>query len=184
MPAPEPYWVFIERFEAAGLPYCITGSVAATIYGEMRFTADVDIVARLETSDLPQLALAFPDADFYLPPEEVLLFEIQREQRGMFNVIDQRSMFKGNVFLAGSDPLQGWALTHRRRLPFGAAGEAWVAPPEYVILRKMEYFREGEQAKHIKDIRLILACTAVDAAFLQAQVERLGLQDQWRLCTA
>jgi hypothetical protein len=182
MPAPEPYWVFIERFEAAGLPYCITGSVAATIYGEMRFTADIDLVTMLAAGDLPKLAEAFPEADFYLPPEETLLLEINRSQRGMFNVIDQDSMFKADVFLAGSDPLQHWALEHRRRLRLGSAGEASFAPPEYVIVRKLEYFREGQQAKHIADIRMIMACTEIDPDFLQAQVQRLGLQEQWRLC--
>ena len=182
MPAPEPYWVFIERLEASGLPYCITGSVAATIYGQMRFTAVIDVVTMLGARDLPKLTRAFPEADFYLPPEETLLLEIHRAQRGMFNVIDQASMFKADVFLAGSDPLQHWALEHRRRLWLGPAGEASFAPPEYVILRKLEYYREGEQAKHIADIRPILACTEVEDGFLEAQVERLGLQKQWRLC--
>ena len=182
MPAREPYWVFIERLEAVGLPYCITGSVAAAIYGEMRFTADIDVVTMLGAGDLPRLAKAFPEADFYLPPEEMILFEIGRAQRGMFNVIDQDSMFKADVFLAGTDPLQHWALEHRRRLRLGPAGEASVAPPEYVILRKLEYFREGEQEKHLSDIRMILACTEVDNDFLQTHVRRLGLGAQWNLC--
>jgi hypothetical protein len=182
MPAPEPYWVFIERLEATGLPYCITGSVAATVYGEMRFTADIDVVTMLGAGDLDKLALAFPAADFYLPPAETLLFEINRTQRGMFTVIDQASMFKADVFLAGSDPLQHWALANLRRLRLGPTGEASFAPPEYVILRKLEYFWEGEQGKHISDIRLILACTEVDGNFLAAQVQRLGLAEQWRLC--
>jgi hypothetical protein len=182
MPGREPYWAFIERFEAAGLPYCITGSVAATVYGEMRFTADIDVVTMLGAGDLAKLSAAFPEADFYLPPAEMLLLEINRAQRGAFNVIDQASMFKADIFLAGSDPLQHWALENRRRLRVGPAGEASFAPPEYVILRKLEYFREGEQAKHIQDIRLMLACTEVDADFLQAQVQRLGLQEQWNLC--
>jgi hypothetical protein len=32
-----------------------------------------------------------------------------------------------------------------------------IAPPEYVILRKLEYFREGGSDKHLRDIRAMLA---------------------------
>ncbi len=32
----------------------------------------------------------------------------------------------------------------------------WIAPPEYVILRKLEYYREGGSQKHLDDIIGIL----------------------------
>jgi hypothetical protein len=32
-----------------------------------------------------------------------------------------------------------------------------LAPPEYVILRKLEYAREGRAEKHLRDIRALLA---------------------------
>ena len=35
--------------------------------------------------------------------------------------------------------------------------EFWLAPVEYVILRKLEYYREGCSEKHLRDIFDILA---------------------------
>jgi len=32
----------------------------------------------------------------------------------------------------------------------------WVAPPEYVILRKLEYFREGKSEKHLRILPVYL----------------------------
>jgi hypothetical protein len=32
-----------------------------------------------------------------------------------------------------------------------------VAPPEYVIVHKLEFFREGGSDKHLRDIRTMLA---------------------------
>lgn len=61
-------------------------------------------------------------------------------------------------------------------------GGAWVAPPEYVILRKLEYLREGAQDKHVRDIRFMLAASEVDLAFVEVEVNRLGLMQQWRRC--
>ena len=51
-----------------------------------------------------------------------------------------------------------------------------------MILRKLEYFREGGRDKHLRDIRFMLACTEVDRAFLDVQIARLGLREQWDEC--
>lgn len=69
-------------------------------------------------------------------------------------------------------------MIHRRRASYGDE-EIWLAPPEYVVLRKLEFFREGESDKHIHDIRYMLAVTPLDRAFLEQNIERLGLQPQW-----
>jgi hypothetical protein len=61
---------------------------------------------------------------------------------------------------------------------------AWIAPPEYVILRKLQYFREGGSDKHLRDVRYMVAATPLDREFLESQVARLGLESEWRLCQA
>ncbi len=56
----------------------------------------------------------------------------------------------------------------------------WVAPPEYVIVRKLEFYREGA-AKHLADVRGVLEVSgeSIDTASIDEWVERLGLEDQW-----
>jgi hypothetical protein len=181
MPAPSPVAPFIEPLERLGLPYCITGSVAASVYGEPRLTADIDVVLLLKSEDIAALRSAFPESAYYVPPDETLRLEAGRSSRGMFNLIHHASQFKADIYLAARDPLHAWALEHRRRISLEGGG-AWIAPPEYVILRKLEYLREGGQDKHVRDIHFILAATAVDREFLEAEVARLGLHAQWRQC--
>lgn len=181
MPAPSPLAPFLEPLEQLGLPYCITGSVAASVYGEPRLTADIDVVLLLGVSDLATLRAAFPEAAYYVPPEETLLLELARDTRGMFNLIHHASQFKADIYLAARDPMHAWALKERRRIALGEGG-AWIAPPEYVILRKLEYLREGGQDKHVRDIRFVLAASTVDRGFIESHVARLGLQAQWERC--
>lgn len=181
MPAPSPLAPFLEPLERLGLPYCVTGSVAASVYGEPRLTADVDIVLVLAAKDIAALRSAFPDTAYYVPPDETLRLELARDTRGMFNLIHHDSQFKADIYLAARDPLHAWALAHRRRIELGDGG-AWIAPPEYVILRKLEYLREGGQDKHVRDIRFVLAASTVDREFVEGEVARLGLSDQWRRC--
>ena len=181
MPAPSPLAPFLEPLERLGLPYCITGSVAASVYGEPRLTADIDVVLLLNIRDIAALRAAFPEAAYYVPPDETLRLELARDTRGTFNLIHHASQFKADIYLAARDPLHAWALEHRRRISLGESG-AWIAPPEYVILRKLEYLREGAQDKHVRDIRFILTASAIDRAFVESEVARLGLQTQWRQC--
>ena len=68
----------------------------------------------------------------------------------MFNLIRHRSQFKADLYLTSRDPLHTWALEHRRRIDLVGSG-AWIAPPEYVILRKLEFLREGGSDKHPQD---------------------------------
>jgi hypothetical protein len=178
--ASDPLGVFLAPLERLGLPYCITGSVAASIYGEPRLTADIDVVMLIGGADIAALEQVFPESDYYVPPRETLRSQLSRSVRGMFNVIHHASQLKADVYIAGRDRLHEWALAHRRRVPLDA-GAAWIAPPEYVILRKLEFYRESEQDKHLRDVRFMLAASAVDRAFIAAEATRMGLTEQWRL---
>lgn len=180
MPAPDLFAPFLEPLERLALPYCITGSVAASVYGEPRLTADIDVVLLLRLQDIAALCSAFSDSDYYVPPEETLREAVAQSTRGMFNLIHHKSQFKADVYIAARDPLHAWALEHRRRIDLAGSG-AWIAPPEYVILRKLEFLREGGSDKHLRDIRFILAATPVDRAFIEREVARLGVLAQWGL---
>ena len=66
-------------------------------------------------------------------------------------------------------------------LVFGSEDlEIAVAPPEYVVLRNPEYYREGRSAKHPLDIRAIREVTGVDEAALAPWLERMGLGALWQ----
>jgi hypothetical protein len=97
----------------------------------------------------------------------------------MFNLIHHASQFKADIYVAAGDPLHDWALEHRRRIDIFGTG-AWIAPPEYVILRKLQFYREGGSDKHLRDIRFILAQTLIDREFVEMEVARRGLQETWR----
>jgi hypothetical protein len=47
-------------------------------------------------------------------------------------------------------------------------------------LRLLEFFREGEQDKHLRDVRFMLAATPIDRTFVAAEAARLGLTSQWQ----
>jgi hypothetical protein len=172
--------LFVAPLERLGVRYLVTGSVAATLYGEPRATHDIDLVANLSAEDGERLTAAFPAASFYTPPAEVIALEAAREGRGHFNVIHSESGLKADFYLAGRDPLHAWAFRHARE--YSIAGlRVRLAPAEYVILRKLEFYREGGSEKHLRDIRSMLALSpeALDRRDLADWIHRLGLERQW-----
>jgi hypothetical protein len=184
VPEPSPFAPFIVRLEQLAIPYMVTGSTAGILYGEPRMTHDIDIVIALTMPDVARFVDAFPLDEFYCPPEDVLAIEVRRGQRGHCNLIDHATGFKADVYIA-FDELHRWALARRRKLTVDGV-VLHVAPPEYVIVRKLEYYREGQSEKHVRDIRSILAVSGpdLDRAFIEARVEALGLRNEWHHVSA
>ncbi|HEY2083594.1 MAG TPA: hypothetical protein VGI88_12495 [Verrucomicrobiae bacterium] len=180
MPEGELYLLFVRRFNQAGIRYVIAGSVAAIFYGEPRLTNDVDMVVFLNETDIRRLPEIFPPSDFYLPPLEVVSAEVARE-RGQFNIIHMDTTFKADIYSTGRDEFNGWAFRNRHPIQF--QGETLVlAPPEYVIVRKLEFFREGGSEKHLRDIRGILNVSgeSINRDDLNFWIQRQSVEEQWK----
>jgi len=179
------FHVFTERLRSAGIDYMVTGSVAVMVYGEPRFTHDIDLVIELKRKDVPSLKAAFTEEEFYTPPVEVITVEILRSARGHFNVIHYPSGFKADFYPAGQDAFMRWGLQHATEYEVNGTPMR-VAPPEYVITRKLEFFREGQSQKHLIDIAGMLSYSAnlIDKDNLSSFVNKFGLEHEWRQALA
>jgi hypothetical protein len=173
--------LFVRPLNHLGVRYLVSGSVAAILYGEPRLTHDVDFIVFLRGAEIARLGEAFPSPAFCIPPAEVIAAEVAREQKGHFHVIHADTGFKADVYTAGRDEFHGWAFRNARRLDY--RGEPFVvAPPEYVIVRKLEYFREGGSEKHRRDIRAMLAVSGdqLDRAILEDWIRQRGVEAEWQ----
>lgn len=181
MALPKTVALIADRLNQTGLIWMATGSIAAMTYGDYRATSDVDVILVLAPSNVAKINTAFPLNEFYCPPMDVMALEAAREQRGHFNLIHHETGFKADIYLAGTDRLTQWALAHRQRIPFEES-IVWVAPPEYVIIGKLEFFREGGSEKHLRDIRGMLKETEIDRVFLEKEIAVRGLSEVWQKC--
>lgn len=112
-----------------------------------------------------------------------MIVEARRRQRGHFNLIHHDTGHKADIYLFGEDPLHAWGFANRRRTEVDENRSLWVAPPEYVILRKLQYFKEGRSEKHIGDIRGMLEVSgeAIDRNILAHWIPELGLKSEWAI---
>jgi hypothetical protein len=158
----------------------VTGGVAAVIYGDPRFTRDIDVILKLERADVVRLAAAFDAKEFYVPPVEAMTREASRARYGHFNIIHRASALRADVYLLDKTPLHEWGFGRRRTLELESTRVS-VAPPEYVIVRKLEYFKSSGSERHLRDIAMMLQLSGdlIDMDEIGAWVGRLDLTPQW-----
>jgi len=180
MPEPNLFQIFTSRMNKLGLRYMVTGAVASIIYSGPRLTHDIDLVVELGPEKAEEIPKVFSPKEFYCPPIENIRQEALRSVRGHFNIIHHETGFKADVYIAGQDELHHWALQHRRQLEI-EGDTIWLAPPEYVILRKLEYYREGKSEKHLVDIAGMIEVSSDQIGFgeLERKTEEYGLEEEW-----
>jgi hypothetical protein len=167
--------VFLVPITHCGIEYMVTGSVASTLYGEPRLTHDIDLVLVLKLPDIEKFLSCFPSSDYYCPPPEVIRIELQR------NLIHHNSGYKADCYPFTGNPLHAWALKHKREIPVRPDLVISTAPPEYVIIRKLQFFREGGSEKHLHDIRKMISALKLelDREILHKWIDRLSLEKEW-----
>ena len=180
MPEPKLYQIFVSDFNRLGIRYMVTGAAASIVYGEPRLTNDIDVVIDLASAEVEPFLNSFPLEQFYCPPSEVILVEIARSQRGHFNLIHHKTGFKADIYTVGRDKLNRWGLDNRKLIEIEGT-EFWMAPVEYVILRKLEYYREGQSEKHLKDIAGMLSVSPDKINFteLDEKIKQQMLEKEW-----
>jgi hypothetical protein len=182
MQQPDLFRTLASRFSAAQLRYMITGAAASIVYGEPRLTLDLDVVVEISAKDIDKIIESFPADEFYCPPLEIIKAEAKRARKGHFNIIHHKTGFRADIYLVGNDKLHRWAM--ERRQPIDLSGEVfWLAPIEYVILRKLEYYREGGSEKHLNDISgmATISRDQIDFGLLEDKIKEYGLEREWKL---
>jgi len=170
----------LAALEDAGIAYMVTGSVGAMLYGEPRMTNDMDVVVDPTAAQALLLAQNFSgDNDFYFPPVEVVLEEV--ECRGQFNILHVGSGSKVDLIVRKDTEFARTEFARRHPVAFSPERDSTSATPEDIILSKLLYYRMSPSQKHIADIRGILAVSAeeLDRLYLQEWIGRLGLADAW-----
>jgi hypothetical protein len=169
----------VRAFEALRVPYFLGGSMASSVHGIYRATADADFVAALR----PEHAEPFVEIlrpDFYA---EVEVIRIAISSYRSFNIIHLDTMLKVDVFAARRDPFHLMQMRRRLLQPITPDGLTtfFVASPEDTILAKLQWYRDGGGAsdRQWNDVLGVLKVQgpALDRAYLAEWARELGLSD-------
>jgi hypothetical protein len=167
----------IGLFEKKNIEYFLVGSLASMYYGRPRFTNDIDLVVEIKSDQIQDFFLLFQQESYYCPPIEILHDEVIR--RGSFNLIHHSSGIKIDIVLRKNTEFSASEFKRKKQIEIIPHFKVHIATPEDVIIKKLDYYREGGSEKHLTDVREILAGTQVDKTYIEFWVQKLGLQTQW-----
>ena len=163
----------VERLEAAGIPYMLTGSLALAVWARPRMTRDVDIVIEADERAVQRLVAAFA-VDSYASPDAAAEAV---KARTMFNVIHIRSLLKADFILRTEEPYERTKFARRRVVDLEGISLA-VISPEDLILSKLHWARDSASTRQAEDVRLLLReVPALDETYLRHWAATLDLVD-------
>jgi len=168
----------VEALGQLGVPYHIGGSVASSIYGILRATIDVDLVADLRLEQVRPLVKQL-EAAYYID-EDMILDAIRH--RSSFAVIHLDTMLKVDVFIPKSRLFDQEELRRVQQKVLAEGTRPFnVASPEGTILNKLEWYRMGGEVsdRQWNDILGVLKVqgTHLDMAYLQRWAASLNVTD-------
>jgi hypothetical protein len=166
----------ITALEDAGIPYMLTGSMAAAWHGAGRATLDIDLVIDPSAERLRALVGSLARPGLYCSAaaaSEAL------EGGTMFNVVDVATGWKADLIIRKRRPFSETEFSRRSAVDFDGL-PLWVASVEDVILSKLEWARLGGSARQLEDVAsLVRAAASLDVAYLERWIGELSLHAEW-----
>lgn len=169
----------VQCFEKLNIPYFLTGAIASIAYGEPRLTNDIDVVADIKGKDISWFKECFPEEEFYLDKDSM---KDAIRRCGHFNIIHPSSGLKVDIFISKDDTFDRNRFSRVKKIRPTEDTEANFASIEDVIIKKMEYYREGRSEKHLRDITGMIKISGdqIDYEYITGWADKLDLQIIWQ----
>jgi len=154
----------LDRF---GIPYIITGGFAVAVLAKPRFTADIDIVIELLPHKIPQLAkgLLSIDKDVYVEVESI---KDALKNKGEFNFIHPQTGLKVDFWIKR----YLFEKFERAIVKVIDGQKVNFISPEDLILSKLIWYKGGQGAKQLEDIKSILEIAKPDLNYIKNWAEQ------------
>lgn len=167
----------VAALDAAGVPFMLTGSLAAAYHGAGRATMDIDLVIDPTAPQLHALVRLLEGTGTYVSPEAA---EEAFAHQTMFNMVDTTSGWKVDLIVRKQRAFSTTEFMRRQPAEFEGC-PLWVASVEDVIVAKLEWAKLGGSARQLEDVAALLRVRAgqLDRTYVERWVAELGLTTQW-----
>src|SRR5438105_3447029 len=150
-----------HRFEKAGIPYMLTGSMAMNYYAQPRMTRDIDLVIAIGPEDVGRVASLFRN-DYYVSEENI---RESLAHEPIFNLIHQESVIKVDCIIRKGTEYRRVEFERRQRISI-LDFTTFIVSKEDLIISKLFWAKDSHSEVQLGDVRNLLA-TGHDNAYLQ-----------------
>ena len=166
----------VGRLNAADVPHMLTGSIASSWYGEPRATQDLDVVIDPSLAALDRLIDGLL-ADRWDVDRDVAHAALT--DRTQFNAIGPDA-FKVDFIVRHDRPFSRAEFDRRQSAEMLGAPTS-LPTVEDMVVAKLEWAQATDSERQVRDVigMLDVAGEAIDSAYVDAWVQRLGLERAW-----
>jgi hypothetical protein len=162
----------LDRLEATGLRWYVTGSWALGVYAEPRMTRDIDIVLDTSLADYEAKIRPAFESDFLVNDP----IDLGGRWRG--GLIHRRELVRVDLIFGRQDAWARSAMDRRRQLEYPGLGAIQVITAEDLVLAKLEW-SEGTSELQLRDVRsLVRLVDPLDWPYLERYAAVLGISDR------
>jgi hypothetical protein len=165
-----------HRFQQAGIPYMLTGSMAMNYYARPRMTRDIDVVIAIAPEDVHRLAASFRPS--YYVNEESIRESIVHES--IFNLIHEDTVIKVDCIIRKRSEYRRVEFERRQRISI-LDFTTFIVSKEDLIISKLFWAKDSHSEIQLGDVKNLIA-TGYDAAYLQRWTRELGLDNLFEKC--
>ncbi|MEY2485723.1 MAG: hypothetical protein QOH39_1371 [Verrucomicrobiota bacterium] len=165
-----------RKFEQAGIPYMLTGSMAMNYYAQPRMTRDIDVVIAIEPEDVDSVAALFRP-DYYVSEENI---RESLAHQSIFNLIHQESVIKVDCIIRKSTEYRQVEFERRQKISI-LDFTTFIVSKEDLIISKLFWAKDSHSEVQLGDVKNLLA-TGYDAAYLRRWTREPGLDNLLAKC--
>ena len=165
-----------RKFDAAGIAFMLTGSMAMNYYAQPRMTRDIDVVVALAPAQVDAVVRLF-SPEYYVSADAV------RESVAhatIFNVIHQESVIKVDCIVRKDSEYRRGEFARRQPIKI-LDFSTWIVSKEDLIISKLDWAKDSHSEIQLRDVTNLLA-TGFDTAYLERWTRELGLDTLLREC--
>lgn len=168
--------IVVKRLESAGVPYMITGSIAANFYTTPRMTRDIDIVIEIGENNIEVLFSLFSD-DFYIDKDSIRNAICNKQ---IFNIIHKEGVVKIDFIIRKDKKYSKIEFSRKRSIVFEEL-KINITSPEDLILSKLFWAKDTLSEMQIRDVRnLMKTVPDLDIKYIENWIKELELEAIYR----
>ncbi|MCP4361937.1 MAG: hypothetical protein GY796_28325 [Chloroflexi bacterium] len=167
----------IDILEAIGANYAIWGGIAVVVYGEPRFTQDMDILLSPRQFAVSLFVRRLHEMQYHVDEISVNRALVG----GFFNVIHLGYHIKTDFYVPVEPELKTM-IADRIYLPFDEMRRAAYITPTAVVIAKIRAYQDSHSTRHLDDIASIvrLQGNKLNREKIDIVAARLGMLGEWR----
>jgi hypothetical protein len=165
-----------RRFEQAGVPYMLTGSVAMNYYAQPRMTRDIDVVIAISPDDVGRVAALFRP-DYYVSEKNI---RESLAHESIFNLIHQESVIKVDCIIRKTGEYRKTEFERRQEISIRDF-TTFIVSKEDLIISKLFWAKDSHSQIQLRDVRNLLE-TGYDAEYLARWTRDLELVNLLNEC--